>query len=176
MGHSRLTLEQFEAVCGMVAAQLRIKESDRWGATILKLKFVSFSSEFPEVSTQQLLWAAEQWIQQTAGKDFLRYPTWRELLAPLYRCEAGLVNRTWGFREDLPNHLLPTANQLALLPKQPRSLLGTPDPVNAGAYQLIGAAAEGLKLLPSSEPERSTPKRLTAEEYQDYLRQREVSR
>jgi hypothetical protein len=175
MGHSRLTLEQFEAVCSMVAAQLRIKESDRWGETITKLKFVSFSSEFPEVSTQQLLWSAEQWIQQTAGKDFLRYPTWRELLSPLYRCEGGLANRSWGFREELPNHLLPTAAQKALLPSRSRSTLGAPDPVNADAYRLVGAAAQSQKLLPATEPQQFVARRLTVAEYEDYLRQREVA-
>ena len=98
----RLTIETFLAAAEMIAAQLRIKDADRWTPTICQLKYVSFLVEFPEVSDQQLVWAAEQWLQTTGGKDFLRYPTWKELMVPLYRSENGLANRSWGFRDSLP--------------------------------------------------------------------------
>jgi hypothetical protein len=131
---SRLTIEAFLAVAEMIAAQLRIKEADRWSPHICQLKFVSFTSEFPEVTDGQFLWAAEQWLQSTGGKEFLRYPTWRELMAPLYRCENGLANRSWGFRPSLPAFCQPSGEQLALLPVTPQSVALPPDPNNADAY------------------------------------------
>ena len=42
-----LTPETFLAVAEMIAGHLRIKESDRWSAHICRLKFHSFTSEFP---------------------------------------------------------------------------------------------------------------------------------
>ena len=53
-----LTIETLLSVAEMIAAQLRIKEADRWTPHICQLKFVSFTSEFPEVTDQQFLWAA----------------------------------------------------------------------------------------------------------------------
>jgi hypothetical protein len=127
MARHSLTIETFLAVAEMIAAQLRIKEADRWSAAICKLKFVSFTTDFPEVTDPQFLWAAEQWLQSTGGKDFLRYPTWRELMAPLYRTENGLANRSWGFRETLPPMCQPTPAQLQLMPATPQSIAGPPD-------------------------------------------------
>ena len=132
---SRLTIETFLAVAEMIAAQLRIKEADRWTPHICQLKFLSFIAEFPEVTDAQLLWAAEQWLQGTGGKDYLRYPTWRELMSTLYRSENGMANRSWGFRPELPAMIQPDPSQLALLPAKPQSLAVAPDPQNAGAYQ-----------------------------------------
>jgi hypothetical protein len=114
-----LSIETFLAVAEMVAAQLRIKRDDRWSSVICELKFMSFCSEFPEVNDPQFLWSAEQWLQGTAEKEFLRYPTWKELMAPLYRCENGLARRDWGFKDDLPQMCLPTAAQQKLLPPPP---------------------------------------------------------
>lgn len=131
---SGLTIETFLAVAEMVAAQLRIKDADRWSAHICQLKFVSFTTEFPEVSDAQFLWAAEQWLQSTGDRDFIRYPTWRELMVPLYRSENGLANRSWGFRDNLPPMCQPGPQQLALLPRQARSIAASPDPNNAAAY------------------------------------------
>jgi hypothetical protein len=168
MGQRRLTIADFLAVCEMVASQLRIKESDRWGETICRLKFSSFCSEFPEVSTEMLLWAAEQWIQSTAGKDFLRYPTWRELMAPLYCCKNGLAHRAWGFSPNLPKYLAPTPAQLALLPTTDGPP-PPPDPANAAAYQLVGAAA-GQRLLAPASPQPAE-RRLTQQEWDAYLAQ-----
>jgi len=154
----RLTIETFLSVAEMIAAQLRIKEADRWTANICQLKFVSFTAEFPEVNDMQLVWAAEQWLQETGGKDFLRYPTWKELMVPLYRSENGLANRSWGFRESLPAMCQPSADQLRQLPPQPRSIAASPDPNNSGAYlpfesdhhpALPPAADEGGGLTPA---------------------------
>lgn len=131
---SGLTIETFLAVAEMVAAQLRIKEADRWTAHICQLKFLSFCSEFPEVSDAQFLWAAEQWLQSTGDRDFIRYPTWRELMVPLYRSENGLANRSWGFRDTLPPLCQPSPQQLAMLPRQVRSISAAPDANNAAAY------------------------------------------
>jgi hypothetical protein len=164
MEEDRLTIESFLSVAEMIAAQLRIKEADRWSAQICQLKYVSFLSEFPEVTDRQLLWSAEQWLQGTGGKDFLRYPTWRELMAPLYRSENGLANRTWGFRPDLPAMCKPTADQLRQLPGSPRSLAAAPDPHNAEAYMPFQPAC--LAALPPGHDEETG---LTMAKWADYL-------
>ena len=161
---ARLTIEAFLAVAEMVAAQLRIKEADRWSPQICQLKYVSFLAEFPEVSDPQLLWAAEQWLQNTGGKDFLRYPTWRELMSPLYRSENGLANRSWGFRDTLPEMFQPTPDQLQLLPESPRSLAAAPDPHNAAAY--VPFEADHAPALPPAEEEGPG---LTPAKWADYL-------
>lgn len=161
----RLTIETFLAVAEMIAAQLRVKEADRWSPTICQLKYVSFLSEFPEVSDPQFLWAAEQWLQGTGGKDFLRYPTWRELMAPLYRTENGLANRTWGFRDSLPAMCQPTDDQLQQLPGAPRSIAPAPDPHNSLAYILF----EPAYAQPPLPPARDEGPGLTPAKWADYL-------
>ena len=164
MASACLTIETFLAVAEMVAAQLRIKEADRWSAHICQLKYVSFSGEFPEVSDSQFLWAAEQWLQGTGGKDFLRYPTWKELMAPIYRCENGLANRSWGFRAELPDMCRPSHAQLALLPQQPRSIALPPDPANTGAY--VPFQVDHHPALP---PARDIGPVLTPQKWASYL-------
>jgi len=160
----RLTIETFLAAAEMIAAQLRIKDADRWTPTICQLKYVSFLVEFPEVSDQQLVWAAEQWLQTTGGKDFLRYPTWKELMVPLYRSENGLANRSWGFRDSLPAMCQPTAEQLQLLPKRPMSIASSPDPHNAAAY--LPFTADEHPALPPAHDEGPG---LTPARWADYL-------
>lgn len=160
----RLTIETFLAVAEMVASQLRIKEADRWSPQICQLKYVSFCSEFPEVSDPQFLWAAEQWLQTTGGREFLRYPTWRELMVPLYRAENGLANRSWGFRPDLPPLCHPTDEQLLLLPGAPRSIAAPPDPTNGDAY--VPFMTEELPCLP---PPADEGPGLTPQKWADYL-------
>lgn len=161
---SCLSIETFLAVAEMVAAQLRIKESDRWSPHICQLKYVSFTSEFPEVTDRQFLWAAEQWLQGTGGQDFLRYPTWKELMVPLYRAENGLANRSWGFRADLPAMCRPTGEQLRLLPSAPQSVAAPPDPQNGDAY--VPFFTEELPCLPPPEDEGPG---LTPQKWADYL-------
>jgi hypothetical protein len=157
-----LSRETFFAVAEMVAGHLRLKEADRWSSHVCKLKFHSFTSEFPEVMDAQFMWAAEQWIQ---GLDasFHRYPTWRELMAPLYRCEGTLANRSWGPREGLPGFVRFKPAQLALLPDRPRSMLPPPDSHNAAAYDLTQAGR--LPALPAEESHHG----LTDDEWQAYL-------
>jgi hypothetical protein len=161
---NRLTPETFLAVAEMIAAQLRIKEADRWSPHICRLKFHSFSSEFPEVSEPQFMWAAEQWIQGLDPSAFKRYPTWKEMMAPLYRCENGMANRSWGFRENLPAFLQPTAEQLAQLPSTRRSLAAAPDPANAEAYVPFQSSEQPL--LPPADDEGPG---LTPERWADYI-------
>lgn len=163
----RLTPATFLATAEMVAAHLRIREADRWSEHVCRLKFSSFTSEFPEVSEAQFMWAAEQWIQRLDPKAFARYPTWRELMAPLYRTEAGLANRSYGFRDGLPSFVAPTAEQLAMLPRLARPLLGAPDPANADAY--LPFAADQHPLLPPPQEEALG---LTEEQWQSYLSSR----
>lgn len=162
MAKRSLTPETFLAVVEMIQAQLRLKEADRWTPHICRLKFFSFTSEFPEVDESQLMWAADQWIQGLDG-GFHRYPTWKELMAPLYRSENGLANRSWGFREDLPPFLRPSASQLAMLPTQPRSLAAAPDTQNTQAYVPFETSDHPL-LPPTKEDVPLTPER-----WQDYL-------
>lgn len=157
----RLTMETFLAVTEMVAGHIRIREADRWSVQICRLKFHSFTSEFPEVTETQFLWAAEQWIQ-ALPPGFTRYPTWKELMAPLYRCENGLANRSWGFKANLPPFLAPTAEQLQLLPSTRQSIAGVPDQGNAAAYEHFTATTRPL-LMPS------TATGLTEEQWQAYL-------
>jgi hypothetical protein len=161
---NRLTPETFLAVAEMIAAQLRIKEADRWSPHICRLKFHSFTSEFPEISEPQFMWAAEQWIQGLEPNSFKRYPTWKELMAPLYRTENGLANRSWGFRPELPAFCQPTTDQLALLPGTPSSVVAPPDPHNADAY--VPFQASDHPLLPPTADESPA---LTPEKWADYI-------
>ena len=130
----QLTPDTFLAIAEMVAAQLRIKEADRWSPQICQLKYISFTSEYPEVNDQQFLWAAEKWLQSTADREFLRYPTWQELMSPLYRCENGLANRNWGFKDELPQLVAPKPEQLAMLPAPPQKPTALP-PAQEPTYQ-----------------------------------------
>ncbi len=159
-----LTPETFLAVTEMVAAHLRIKEADRWSSHICRLKFHSFTSEFPEVNEPQFMWAAEQWVQGLPA-GFTRYPTWRELMAPLYRREGGLANRSWGPAEGLPGFVQFKPDQLALLPAESRSMLPPPDIQNPSAYQVVGGG-QPLLLAPANESQG-----LTDEQWQGYLEQ-----
>lgn len=160
-----LTAETFLAVAEMIAAQLRIKDADRWSPHICRLKFHSFTTEFPEVNETQFMWAAEQWIQTLDPSAFKRYPTWKELMAPLYRTENGMANRSWGFREGLPAFCQPSASQLALLPSITQSLAAPPDKHNADAYVPFQSSEQPL--LPPGIDEGPG---LTPEKWQDYLR------
>lgn len=162
---ARLTPQTFLAVAEMIAGHLRIRESDRWSPHICRLKFSSFTAEFPEVSDPQFMWAAEQWIQN-CGPGFARFPTWRELMAAIYRTEGGLANRSWGFRPDLPQPLAPSAEQIALLPARPASVASTPDPSNAGAYRQFTADRQ-----PTLPPAADKAHGLTDAMWQDYLNQ-----
>jgi hypothetical protein len=158
-----LTAETFLAVAEMIAAQLRIKEADRWTPHICRLKFHSFTSEFPEINETQFMWAAEQWVQGLEPSTFKRYPSWKELMAPLYRTENGMANRSWGFREELPSFCRPTASQLAMLPAARRSLAAVPDAHNAQAY--VPFESNEQPLLPPAQEDSP----LTPEKWQDYL-------
>lgn len=157
-----VTRETFLVVAEMVAGHLRLKEADRWSAHICKLKFHSFTDAFPEVNDPQLMWAAEQWVQALPA-GFTRYPTWRELMAPLYRREGGLANRSWGPAEGLPSFVQFKPAQLALLPTEPRSMLPPPDIQNPDAYRWWAASQPAL-LRPADEPQG-----LTDEHWQRYL-------
>lgn len=170
MANNSLTIDHFLAVIEMIAAQLRIKAEDRWSTAICLLKFTSFQSEFPEVSAEQLLWSAEQWIQATAGKSFLKFPTWRELLAHLYRSENGLANRSWGFRDGLPPFVQPTAAQLAMLPALPSSIAVLPQGEHDPATYQAAPRAHRPMLMPAA----SKGPGLTAEKWQEFLRSRPV--
>lgn len=157
-----LSRETFLAVAQMVDGHLRLKGADRWTPHICRLKYHSFTSEFPEVGDAQFMWAAEQWIQGTSPVAFHRFPTWSELMAPLYRTEAGRANRSWGPRPDLPPFVQFKPEQLALLPDAPRSLLSAPDQQNAAAYQVV--SVDRLVL-----PEAGEPAGVSDELWQAYL-------
>lgn len=164
MANSKLTPETFLAVTEMVAAHLRVKDIDRWSPHVCRLKFHSFTTEFPEVNETQFMWAAEQWIQN-CGPGFTRYPTWRELMAALYRTENGVANRSWGFRAELPAFLTPTAEQLAMLPARAMSIAAAADSTNAQAY--VPFTATDHPLLPPAADELPM---LTEQLWQEYLK------
>jgi hypothetical protein len=158
--------EAFTRGCRMIERHIRTRADAAWSTEDFTLKFVSFGSDFPEVSTPQFLWACERWIQGATG-EFLRFPTWRQLMAPLYRCSAGLPNRRWGFKEDLPRSLQPTRQQLAMLPSGPGS--SPPDGAeNPAAYRLVTAGSDDQRLLPAADP---VPRGLTPEKYREHLRE-----
>lgn len=161
MEREELTLEVFLTGAEMLFAFVRTRETDRWSVMVCELKFASFRGSFPEVDCAQFLWACEQWIQSSAGKEFLRFPAWGELMAPLYACEGGLANRSFGFRVDLPSFLQPTLLQLAMLPTQRQSL----QPHQGEAYQVLPPSGRPLVALPAAGP-----KGLTEEAWQAYLR------
>ena len=158
--------EAFTLGCRMIERHIRTRADAAWSTEDFKLKFVSFSADFPEVSTPQFLWACERWIQAATG-EFLRFPTWRQLMAPLYRCDAGLPNRAWGFKPDLPRSLQPTRQQLAMLPSG--SGPSPPDGAeNPAAYRLVAAGSDGQRLLPPAGP---VPRGLTPERYRQHLQE-----
>lgn len=169
-----LTPETFLAVTEMVAGHLRLKEADRWSPHICRLKFHSFTSDFPEITEAQFMWAAEKWIQATDPQTFHRFPIWTELMAPLYRSEAGRANRSWGPRDDLPPFVCFRPEQLAMLPTARQSVVAPPDERNIDAYRTVGRAgeaeAQGLPLLPADPPLLPpTVPGLTDEQWQEYL-------
>lgn len=157
--------EAFTRGCRWIERHIRIRPDAAWNTEDFKLKFVSFNTDFPEVSTPQFLWACERWIQGATG-EFLRFPTWNKLMVPLYRCRDGIPMRAWGFKEDLPRCLQPTRQQLAMLPSRPPSLppAGAEDPA---AYSLVAAGSDGRQLLPAAEVSRG----LTAEQWRQHLRE-----
>jgi hypothetical protein len=167
-----LTAETFLVVAEMIAAHLRIKDSDRWSPHVCRLKFHSFTSEFPEITEPQFMWAAEQWIQGLEPNTFKRYPTWKELMAPLYRTENGMANRSWGFREELPSFCRPAGWQLEKLPTTRRSLISAPDPHNSQAY--VPFESNEHPLLPPAKEDSP----LTPEKWNSYLQwaQQEAAR
>ena len=129
-----LGLKTFLSAVEMVQQALRMKREDFWSPQVCKLKYVSFTSEFPEVNEAQFFWACEQWIQSSGTKDFPRFPTWNQLMGALYNTENGAANRSWGFKRDLPQYLSPTPEQQAMLPATAVSIAGAADPKNAAAY------------------------------------------
>jgi hypothetical protein len=131
----------------MIWAHLRTKESDRWAPAVALVMHRSFVELFPEVSTKQLIWATDKWIQSTAGKEFIRFPAWRELMAPLYLCDHdGMAARSRGMRPDLPPGLQPTPAQLALMPS-----------TRPHALDVIAASPDGLPMLASTGPRQPLP-------------------
>lgn len=164
MEREPLTPARFFEGAEMLQQHLRIKEADRWGATVCRLKFYSFRSEFPEVDGAQFLWCCEKWIQ-ALGPGFTTFPVWGELMAPLYRCESGRANRSFGFKEDLPAFLRPTPEQLAQLPTRPTTLFPNPD-----GLPLLGAAAGEAPpqpLLPAPDEDWVA---MSDEQWEAYLR------
>jgi hypothetical protein len=124
---SLLTAKSFFVGCEVIFSHLRLKESDRWSETVALLKVASFTEAFPEVNDGQFLWACEMWAQGALSGTFHNFPTWRELMAPVYRRENGLANRSWGFSPSLPKYLQPTAQQLLMLPREKKSMLPRSD-------------------------------------------------
>lgn len=168
----RLDAETFLAGVEMIQQQLRIKRDDQWSANVCKLKYTSFLAEFPEVNNVQFFWTCEQWIQQFSAKDFATFPTWSELMVPLYAAENGKANRSWGFKGDLPSFVAPNESQIEALPSQPRSIAGVADPLNRDAYAVV--------ITPRSEPQHLLPEGgltdngLTADQWAKYLRELEA--
>ena len=169
---NQLDAETFLSGVEMIQQQLRIKRDDQWSTNVCKLKYASFMTEFPEVSSVQFFWACEQWIQMFSAKDFATFPTWQELMIPLYAVENGKANRSWGFKRDLPAFIAPTPSQKAQLPERPRSIAGAADPLNRDAYEVV--------ITPRTEPQHLLPESglvenvLTAEQWASYLRELEA--
>ena len=167
----QLDAETFLAGVEMIQQQLRIKRDDQWSTVVCKLKYTSFLAEFPEVQSHQFFWACERWIQQFSAKDFATFPTWQELMVPLYAVENGRANRSWGFKRDLPSFVAPTPSQRDALPKQPRSIAGAVDPLNRDAYEVV--------ITPRSDPQKLLAEapfsddRLTSAQWAEYLRELE---
>lgn len=164
MERDPLTPELFLQGAEMIQQHLRIKEADRWAPTVCRLKFYSFRSEFPEVDGSQFLWCCEKWLQ-ALGPGFITFPVWGELMAPLYRCEAGRANRSYGFKPDLPSFLQPTSAQLAELPAVATTLFPNPD-----RLPLLGAAAGEAPPKPLLPAPAADWVAMSDEEWQAYLR------
>lgn len=165
--------------CALIAKHIRTRADASWDDDDFTLKYVSFSDAFPEVNDRQFLWCCERWIQSQRPQEFLRFPTWNELMAPLYRCEEGLANRSWGPREGLPQHLQFSPEQLQLLPRAVRSVLPPPDPRNTEAYRLTGRARAPGPLLPEADPTLLAPGAetlLTEEQWANHLQKLEERR
>ncbi len=164
--------EAFTRGCRMIERHIRTRSEVTWSPEDFKLKFVSFNSEFPEINTSQFLWACERWIQKT-DDEFLRFPTWRQLMVPLYRCENGIANRSWGPRPDLPRSVQFTAEQLDQLPPAVQSVEPYPDPIVARAYERLprppGHLLQPEALPPAQEDDPDDTTRLTDAKWQAYL-------
>ena len=70
--HGRTRLKTFLSAVEMAQQALRMKREDFWSLQVAP-KYVSFTSEFPEVNEAQFFWACEQWIQSSGAKDFLAF-------------------------------------------------------------------------------------------------------
>lgn len=153
MAQRELTIEVFLMVAEMLFGHLRLKEADRWSEDVAFLKWTSFRAMYPEVSCQQLTYAAEMWIQSTAGTGFQSFPTWAELLAPIYRCDGrGLAVRAAGFKPDLPPSLQPTASQLALMQGAPDPRRALPPGADPAAYEVVSGSQPLIPEPPFREP------------------------
>lgn len=156
----------------MIERHIRTRADVTWSPEDFTLKFVSFNSEFPEVNTPQFLWACECWIQKT-DDEFLRFPTWRQLMVPLYRTENGIANRSWGPRPGLPRPVQFTAEQLDQLPAAVQSVEPYPDPIIARAYECLprppGHLLQPEALPPAQEDDPDDTTRLTDAKWQAHL-------
>ena len=137
----QLTPDTFLAIAEMVAAQLRIKEADRWSPQICQLKYISFTSEFPEVSDQQFLWAAEKWLQSQQIVSSCDTRLGRRVdVCHLYRCENGLANRNWGSKMNSPagsTKARTTGHALPAPPQKPTALPPAEQPTYQGLTKQI---------------------------------------
>lgn len=169
-----LDAASFTKGCRLIDKAIRTRADASWDPEDFTLKFASFSSEFPEVNSRQFLWCCECWIQ-AQGDGFLRFPSWKQLMAFLYRTENGLANRSWGPKPDLPPLAQFSADQRRLLPAAARSVLPPPDPANAEAYAVVGRGAVEGPLLPEAPGRFLThaeASALTEELWQQHLSQR----
>ena len=146
-----LSTHAFEHGIRAVTRHIRTRADAEWDHLDGMHKYLGFTKAFPEVNDDQFVWACEQWIQSTRQGEFLRFPTWAELMVPLYRSENGIANRSWGPRPDLPGPVQFTAEQLDQLPAAVQSVEPYPDPIIARAYERL-PRPPGHLLLPEALP------------------------
>ena len=168
-----LSARAFVKGCTLVAKYIRVRDSADWEPEDFTLKILGFSKDFPEVNDGQFIYACEEWIQAQGQADFLRFPTWKQLMVPLYRTENGIANRSWGPRPDLPGPVQFTAEQLDQLPAAVQSVEPYPDPIIARAYERLPRPPGHLLLpeavAPAQEDDPDDTTRLTDAKWQAHL-------
>lgn len=146
MDSSRVTPEVVLAQLEAIEAFLRVPSAAQLTADQRKMKLVLLQSEFPETSTAHLCWCVAQWMERCGSEEFRRFPSWEEVLAPLYIELNGRPSRAAGYKKTLCPFLQPAAWQLEALQ------FGLQEEAAQGASQLA-PAPEGGSPLPAPECE-----------------------
>lgn len=131
-----VALAQLEAI----EAFLRLPLAAQLTKEQRKMKLMLLQSSFPETSTAHLCWCVARWMEKVGSDGFARFPSWEEVLAPLYIELNGHPSRQAGYKPTLPSFLRPATWQLQALK------FGLQEESERNNPQLPAAADEGSPL------------------------------